>query len=803
MAEIVNTADLTPDAALDSDTALWLYNGLDASVTYEILDTQLPMLDNISSTTYAFSRELQAPVLEMMQRGLAVNHVRKHSVLAEMRGKMQVLEAQLTSLIEDGVGVKNVNWRSPAQLNNLLYDVMGLPEVKKRNANGQWARTSNREAIEKLSGYFIAEPICNHLMLLRDLGKSIGFLETGLDSDGRMRSNINIAGTITGRFASSISDFGTGCVKPTAEALTPRGWEELGSLQDGDLIAQYNKGVIEFVPATFHWQPFSGTMLRFKSEQVDLTVTPGHRMLVSDYKGNITTDHAAKIIQRKQNRVPLSGLNRSGTKEVPAYLAMLMADCSKEGTIWRGAWTKERKIKRVAMLLKEAGIEYKLQKGNPGYVRLNIYADINLPKKYGPWVLELTQKSAYALVREAAHWDSHIRGNSFIFYTADEKEAEWFQILCHLTNHSTTLRSQRNSDEAYGNNSIIYCVNVKPRTAAQILRRHWNTVSHNGVVGCPTVPSSYWLVRENGFISVTGNTNLQNVTPALRSVFVADPGYKLGNLDLEQADARNLGALAWNELVTRPDWTEHSAGKYLDFCESGDLHTNVAKMANQALPWGSAPDREIADRIAYRDKSYRFLAKTLGHGTNFYGQPPTMARHAKLPVSMVKEFQDAYFALFPCIPAWHESIRYALLHGAQLTTPFNRRRYFFGRPKDATTLREAIAHQPQSMTGDEINTGILRLWRANRVQLLMQVHDSILFQYPEELEDEIIPWALETLKTHLVLAKGRDFCVPTEAMTGWNWGYHSEENVDGLKKWKGTDDRKRTETRFKLSILDR
>jgi hypothetical protein len=106
------------------------------------------------------------------------------------------------------------------------------------------------------------------------------------------------------------------------------------------------------------------------------------------------------------------------------------------------------------------------------------------------------------------------------------------------------------------------------------------------------------------------------------------------------------------------------------------------------------------------------------------------------------------------------------------------------------------------MTADEINQAILNLWRANRVQLLVQVHDSILFQYPEELEEEIVPWALETAKVYLELKRGRRFTVPTEAMTGWNWGYESNANPDGLKKWRGQDNRKRQETQFQLSLFD-
>lgn len=126
---------------------------------------------------------------------------------------------------------------------------------------------------------------------------------------------------------------------------------------------------------------------------------------------------------------------------------------------------------------------------------------------------------------------------------------------------------------------------------------------------------------------------------------------------------------------------------------------------------------------------------------------------------------------------------------------FGRRRRFFGRSFEDTTLREAIAYEPQSMTADEIDMGLLKVWRANRVRPLVQVHDSVLFMFREEEQDEIIPWLLETMRTKLVLEHGREFVVPTEAKVGWNWGDFNEvSNPDGLVKWKGKDDRKRQES---------
>lgn len=495
MARIIDTADLRPDIELDRNTNDWVYNGLDVCVTLEILQELEGQLDNTSSETYAFSRALQGPILDMSLRGLLVDQPRRMEVLEKYKKDIARLSDQLTELVKDGIGV-DLNWRSPVQLKNLLYDVMGLPPVRKRNAQGRMAPTVNREALEKLSGYFIAEPIVNHLLALRDLDKKRGFLETGIDRDGRMRTSFNIAGTNTGRLSSSGSEFGTG-------------------------------------------------------------------------------------------------------------------------------------------------------------------------------------------------------------------------------------------------------------------------------------------------------TNLQNVDRDLREVFIADPGMKFANLDLEQADSRNVGAICWN--LFRDSRGEDFAGAYLDACEGGDLHTSVCRMAWTNLDWPSDPAgwRPVADQIAYRNLSYRDLAKKLGHGTNYYGTPPTMAKHTKVAQKMIEEFQASYFLAFPAIKLWHKRVYEELRDFSSLTTLFGRRRYFFGRLQDDATLREAIAYCPQSMTADEIDLGILRMWRANRIQLMLQVHDSILIQYPEELEDEIIPWALEQLTTRITLAGGREFHVPTEAKVGWNYGDVSEKNPDGLKKWKGGDDRKR------------
>jgi DNA polymerase-1 len=495
---IINTAELTPKTKLSPDDRHWCYNGLDCCVTLEVLQAIRPQLDNTTGSTYAFSKALQGPVLEMSSRGVRIHHERRNRVMKEFGEKSAKVDAQLTRMF-DAVGAP-VKWSSPAQLKEFFYDVLGLTAIRKRNVNGVMAPTVNRDALERLSGYFIAEPFCTRILLLRDLAKKRQFLETELDPDGRIRSSFNIAGTNTGRLSSSMSEFGTG-------------------------------------------------------------------------------------------------------------------------------------------------------------------------------------------------------------------------------------------------------------------------------------------------------GNLQNVDRDLRSVFIADPGMKFVNVDLEQGDARNVGAICWNNFIALG---ERFAGSYLDACESGDLHTTVAKMV-----WPQLQDKADAEKLFYRQDSYRQIAKKLGHGSNYLGQPKTMARHTKVSQPIIEDFQLAYFKAFGCIPLWHEAVAEQL---PCLTTMLGRRRMFFGRilPKDSKgdnpTLREAVAFEPQSLTAEEIDLGMLAVWRAGLAQIMIQVHDSLLLQVREEQADELIPRILQTMRVTIPLAKGREFTVPLDAKVGWNWGDHSATNPDGMIKYKGSDNRGRQEWPSKLTI---
>lgn len=301
--------------------------------------------------------------------------------------------------------------------------------------------------------------------------------------------------------------------------------------------------------------------------------------------------------------------------------------------------------------------------------------------------------------------------------------------------------------------------------------------------------------RLSSYTSAFGSgTNLQNITGSLRQIYIADKGKKLCYIDLEQAESRAVGAIVWNLFED---------GGYLDACESGDLHTLVCRLCWQQLPWSddAKANKAIAKRIFYREFSYRDAAKRLGHGTNYFGKPPNMARQTHIELALVSEFQNKYFSAFPGIRNWHGWVRAKLLRDGFITTLMGRRRWFFGRRWDEETLRGAIAYEPQSAVADILNRGMLRVWQTHsEIDLLLQVHDAIVFQYDAERENEIVPKVMKTLSVEVPLLHGRSLIIPTEAFVGWNWAYKSETNPDGLVGFNGSDSRKRAE---EVKLMDR
>jgi DNA polymerase I-like protein with 3'-5' exonuclease and polymerase domains len=284
-----------------------------------------------------------------------------------------------------------------------------------------------------------------------------------------------------------------------------------------------------------------------------------------------------------------------------------------------------------------------------------------------------------------------------------------------------------------------------------------------------------WSSSKNAF---GGGMNAQNLTEEIRPIFVASPGHKLAYIDLEQAESRAVAFLSGDE-------------GYQHACNSGDLHTTVTRLIWPDKAWTGdfSSDRKLADGQCYRNYSYRDMAKRGGHGSNYLGTPRTMAKHLKIEVPIMESFQRGYFRAFPGISLWHQKTATRLQSTGVLTTPFGRRRTFLSRLGDNATIREAVAYVPQSLIADYMNAGVCRLWAWGKVKLLAQIHDAVVFEYPEN-DDALVAEASTILSKPIILLDGSSFAIPSEANIGWNWGKESPSNPFGLRKLSKGENRK-------------
>lgn len=286
---------------------------------------------------------------------------------------------------------------------------------------------------------------------------------------------------------------------------------------------------------------------------------------------------------------------------------------------------------------------------------------------------------------------------------------------------------------------------------------------------------------------------MQNIEESLRSVFIADSGYKFAKFDAKQIQSRIVGALEWKIFQN---------GTYLDACESSDLHTVVAKMMWPELGWTGNPkkDKDIAEQPFYRHYTYRFMCKKLGHGSNFDGKAPTLAAQANLPISAVQLFQPKYFKAFPAHNEWQEWTRNEIRRKGHLTSLTGRKRWFFGRRTDDETFREGFAYAPQADESFIVGSAMLDIWRRKTAIIMMHEHDGLVYMFPEHLENEIVPALAKQLEYPVDIGHGRTLVVPYEAKTGWNRGEASDDNKDGLREYDGKDQRTRAP---EVSLMDR
>lgn len=272
----------------------------------------------------------------------------------------------------------------------------------------------------------------------------------------------------------------------------------------------------------------------------------------------------------------------------------------------------------------------------------------------------------------------------------------------------------------------------------------------------PTGAETYrWSSSEDAFGSGTNYQNLsrgledetpeadeliQYELPNVRRLFKPDSGYTIGEADQTGADAQ---VVAWDA----------GAETLKEIFRRGlKLHVENGKLMYGSHMMGPDGKRE----------PYYTRVKSGGHASNYGAKPEALVKALGITRHEAERFQKRWFEIHPAILEWHERTDRELQITRQIRNKFGFRRFYFDRVEDL--LPEALAWKPQSTVAVVSNIGLTNVHGSFTMpelmfdhlldcnilmirtelqrlgfQMLLQVHDSIVFQYPTRAEAVILP----------------------------------------------------------------
>ncbi len=250
--------------------------------------------------------------------------------------------------------------------------------------------------------------------------------------------------------------------------------------------------------------------------------------------------------------------------------------------------------------------------------------------------------------------------------------------------------------------------------------------------------------------------NLQNIPirteegGRIRRAFVAAPGHVLLSADYSQIELRLLAHVADMPVLREA------------FAKGQDIHARTASEV-----FGVPMER--------MDPLIRRRAKTINFGIIYGISAFGLGRQLGIPPGEARSYIDAYFARYPGIRDYMDRTRdEARAHGYVLT-PFGRRCWIQGIA-DKNPARRGYAERQagnaplQGGAADIIKRAMVRLPAAMaaaglRSRMLLQVHDELLFEAPDDEADALAAMARDVMQGAATLS------VPlvVETGIGRNW----------------------------------
>lgn len=301
-------------------------------------------------------------------------------------------------------------------------------------------------------------------------------------------------------------------------------------------------------------------------------------------------------------------------------------------------------------------------------------------------------------------------------------------------------------------------------------------------------------------------TNMQNLPPEFKQFLIADDGYCFIELDKRQAEWVVVAYLSEdaNMLdVIENDRDPHTHTAHLMFGVDPDIIKLEAKRIGSSADVDFIADERRAlmesgiDLPGFlpRTMSIRQCGKKSNHGLNYDEGFMTFSLLNEIEIPEAKRIIELYHTIYPNIrQKYYKRVQADLARDRTLTNCFGRK-YRFLDAWGHDLFKSAYSFAPQSTVVDGLNMGMRDIYYDNsshmkNIELLSQVHDSILIQIPiSDLTH--VHKIIQTLDHHTscdMTYHGRTFKIKTDFKIGMNWGSrHPERNPLGMAEFTLAD----------------
>ncbi len=261
--------------------------------------------------------------------------------------------------------------------------------------------------------------------------------------------------------------------------------------------------------------------------------------------------------------------------------------------------------------------------------------------------------------------------------------------------------------------------------------------------------------------------NLQNIPESARIIYTPSfSDWEFLEVDYSQIENRLTAHFANDQerqqrFLLDPDFSEHKWAASIFF---GIPYEEVKKDNDKDAPYGKA--------------------KRIVHGVNYGMGPRKIVNMYDMDFREVRELIAKWKAAIGPTSKWQENTAAQAKRDGVLTTPFGRKRWFY----TSSYFTESLSFLPQSTAADVIFRAMLALcyerigWPLEKVlkvvttveplpepcKLLLQVHDSLLLEYPRPMRDRVVECVRRVMEQPWSELGGMS--IPIGMAVGPSWG---------------------------------